>query len=174
MWNFPLVTKFVFLGAFIHWILTGELLSLADAQALIMSPTHSHTLTATNATPQTSNSDDTVMTTTTTAAAVTPSVEVEIEIDLEVYLSGIASLPRELSRLCVNSIRCGNYSLPPRINSFVSDLYSGFRLLNLRNGALRKKFDSIKYDLQKLEEIMYDIAVRKLTDDKKQAGETDQ
>jgi hypothetical protein len=51
----------------------------------------------------------------------------------------------------MNCVRFGNYKLPPVINAFVSDLYSGFRLLNLRNDALRRRFDSIKYDVQKIE-----------------------
>ena len=51
----------------------------------------------------------------------------------------------------MNCVRSGNYHLPPIINAFVSELYSGFRLLNLRNDALRRKFDAIKYDVQKIE-----------------------
>jgi len=83
-------------------------------------------------------------------------------VDLEDYLHGIILLPRELSRLCVNCVRTGNYLLPRVIAAFVSDLYSGFRLLNLKNDALRRKFDGIKYDVQKIEEVLYDVEIRKL------------
>jgi hypothetical protein len=38
----------------------------------------------------------------------------------------------------------------------------GFRLLNLKNDTLRKKFDSIKYDLKKVEEVVYDLSIRGL------------
>ena len=34
------------------------------------------------------------------------------------------------------------------------------RLLNLKNDNLRKKFDSIKYDLKKVEEVVYDLSIR--------------
>ena len=52
--------------------------------------------------------------------------------------------------------------MPGRIQRFVSDLYAGFRLLNLKNDFLRKRYDSIKYDLKKIEEVVYDISIRKL------------
>ncbi len=85
-----------------------------------------------------------------------------IGLDLEEYLIGIAGLPQELSRLCVNSVRLGNYTLPKEISVFCNDLYSAFRLLNLKNDALRRKFDSIKYAVSKIEEVLYDVSIRKL------------
>ncbi len=36
-------------------------------------------------------------------------------------------------------------------------------MVNLKNDSLRKRFDSIKYDLKKVEEVVYDISIRKLT-----------
>jgi hypothetical protein len=83
-------------------------------------------------------------------------------IDVEDYLIGVTALPKELSRLCVNCVTRGNYELPQTISNFVSDLYSAFQILNLRNDALRKKYDAIKYDLTSIEQVMYDISVRRL------------
>ena len=48
------------------------------------------------------------------------------------------------------------------IQRFVSDLNSGFRLLNLKNDSLRKRFDALKYDVKKIEEIVYDLSIRGL------------
>ena len=39
---------------------------------------------------------------------------------------------------------------------------SGFRLLNLKNDSLRKRFDALKYDLKKVEEVVYDLTIRGL------------
>ncbi len=39
---------------------------------------------------------------------------------------------------------------------------SALQLLNLKNDFLRKKFDSIKYDLKKIEEVNFEIALRGL------------
>lgn len=125
-----------------------------------------------------------------------------LHIELEDYLYGICSLPNELvtlssfslnfpyfflefssdssnwwvqSRLCVNSVTASNFELPLKINAFVSDIYAGFRLLNLKNDGLRKKYDGMKwvfleikkikmkrYDMKKIEEVVYDISIRKL------------
>lgn len=45
----------------------------------------------------------------------------------------------------------------------MSELDGGFRLLNLKNDSLRKKFDGLKYDIRKVEEVVYDIRIRKLS-----------
>ena len=50
-----------------------------------------------------------------------------------------------------------------RIAEFLNSLHTGFRLLNLKNDNLRKRFDSIKYDLKKVEEVVYDISIRGLS-----------
>ena len=50
-----------------------------------------------------------------------------------------------------------------RIAEFLNALHTGFRLLNLKNDNLRKRFDSIKYDLKKVEEVVYDLSIRGLS-----------
>lgn len=35
-------------------------------------------------------------------------------------------------------------------------------MLNLKNDGLRKRFDGLKYDVKKIEEIVYDISIRGL------------
>ena len=44
----------------------------------------------------------------------------------------------------------------------MAELDSGFRLLQLKNDSLRKKFDGLKYDLKKVEEVVYDLSIRGL------------
>ena len=44
----------------------------------------------------------------------------------------------------------GDYARPFRIARFIGELDSGFRLLNLKNDALRKRFDALKYDMKKV------------------------
>lgn len=100
-----------------------------------------------------------------------------IPVDVEDFLHGVSSMPKELCRLCVNLVRVGNSAYVNDCAVFVHDLYSGFRLLNLRNDPLRRKVDSIKYDCLKIEEIQYDLAVKKTQQPKEQtadeAGMTD-
>jgi len=63
-----------------------------------------------------------------------------------------------------------DYEKPKQIAIFVAELFAGFRLLNLKNDGLRKRFDSIKYDLKKCEEIVYDIAIRGLSNSQSAAA----
>lgn len=83
-------------------------------------------------------------------------------LDLEDYLLGLLNLASELSRFAVNAVTSEDYERPLKISKFVGDLNSGFRLLNLKNDGLRKRFDALKYDVKKIEEIVYDISIRGL------------
>ncbi|KAG6376984.1 Translin [Boletus reticuloceps] len=94
-------------------------------------------------------------------------------IAVEDYLHGLISLVNELSRLAVNAVTLGDYEAPLRISVFVKDIFAGFTMvtllkafiagfdmpsfrnqtkLNLKNDTLRRRFDSLKYDLKKIEE----------------------
>lgn len=83
-------------------------------------------------------------------------------LELDDYLLGLLFLVNELSRLAMNSVTSGNMDAPLRISNFVSDLESGFRLLNLKNDFLRKKYDGLKYDVKKIEQVVYDMKIRGL------------
>jgi len=85
-----------------------------------------------------------------------------LAISAEDYLHGVISLINELSRLAVNAVTLGNFDEPIRISIFVKDLFAGFSMLNLKNDTLRRRFDSLKYDIKKIEEVVYDVSLRKL------------
>lgn len=61
-----------------------------------------------------------------------------------------------VSRLdsALQSVTLENYTFPLQISAFVSSLFAGYQLLNLRNDSLRRRFDSLKYDLKKIEEVV--------------------
>ncbi|GBE84924.1 Translin-1 [Sparassis crispa] len=80
----------------------------------------------------------------------------------EDYLHGLITLVNELSRLAVNAVTLGDYEQPIRISIFVKDLFAGFSMLNLKNDTLRRRYDSLKYDIKKIEEVVYDVSLRKL------------
>jgi chaperonin cofactor prefoldin len=62
----------------------------------------------------------------------------------------------------LNCVTNGNLVIPFKVRDFVSELFSSFQQLNLRNDLLRKRYDSIKYELQKVESVIYDIKIRNL------------
>ncbi|KAJ3216790.1 hypothetical protein HDU67_008967 [Dinochytrium kinnereticum] len=83
-------------------------------------------------------------------------------ITVDELLQGILTLAGELSRLAGNSVILGDFEKPLKIHQFISEVYAGFQLLNLKNDILRKRFDGLKYEVKRVEEIVYDISVRGL------------
>ncbi|XP_032823793.2 translin [Petromyzon marinus] len=84
-------------------------------------------------------------------------------LDLDDYLTGLLMMASELARLAVNSVTAGDYGRPIRVAAFVHELDAGFRSLNLKNDSLRKRYDGLKYDVKKVEEVVYDLTIRGLT-----------
>lgn len=81
---------------------------------------------------------------------------------LDEYLVGVISAVSELARLCMNRATAGDFQTPARCSTFAKSVFEGFKLLNFRNDFLRKRYDGMKYDVKRIEEIMYDLAVRGL------------
>lgn len=82
--------------------------------------------------------------------------------ELDEYLVGILQLASELSRFAVNAVIYGDYKRPLHISNFVAEMSAGFSILTLRNDYVRKRFDTLKYDIKKIEEIVYDLSIRGL------------
>ncbi|KDR82677.1 hypothetical protein GALMADRAFT_238164 [Galerina marginata CBS 339.88] len=87
-----------------------------------------------------------------------------MSLPVEDYLHSLISLVNELSRLAVNAVTLGNFEEPIKISIFVKELFAGFSMLNLKNDTLRRRFDSLKYDIKKIEEVVYDVSLRKLAE----------
>ncbi|PIA26827.1 hypothetical protein AQUCO_08700008v1 [Aquilegia coerulea] len=86
----------------------------------------------------------------------------EFGLDIEDYLIGICLMSNDLPRYVVNQVTAGDYDCPRKVLKFLTDLHAAFRMLNLRNDLLRKKFDGMKYDLRRVEEVFYDVKIRGL------------
>jgi predicted translin family RNA/ssDNA-binding protein len=83
-------------------------------------------------------------------------------ITIEEYLHALISLIEELARLATNSVTLGDYQRPLEISKFVKDMFAGFQILNLKNDSLRRRSDSIKYSVKKIEDVVYDLSLRNL------------
>ena len=86
----------------------------------------------------------------------------QLILNIEDYLFGLLMLTSELSRFAVNCVTLGDVNKPKEILDFVLKIQSGYSLLNLKNDALRKRFDGLKYDVKKLEQVTYDLKIRGL------------
>ncbi len=81
-----------------------------------------------------------------------------LNVPTEAYLGGLADLTGELVRMAVNKAIKKKDKDVIKIKGLVEDIYGEFLQLNLRNSELRKKSDQIKWNLQKLENMAYDIS----------------
>jgi len=82
----------------------------------------------------------------------------KLKVQVEDYLLGLCDLTGELGRRAVHSAVKKDYAEVNRIQEAVEQIYGLFLEFNLRNGELRKKSDAIKWNLKKIEEIVYDIS----------------
>ncbi len=85
----------------------------------------------------------------------------ELGVDAEHYLLGLCDLGGELVRKAINEAIKGNHEEALWIKELVTEMYGMFLQFDFRNGELRKKFDGMKYDLKKLEELAFQIKLRK-------------
>ena len=144
------IQRFVYQAALIHYLKTEGLLLVGDAAKMLGIE---HTSYSSSDTKEVDDKKPPLH---------SPERIDVFHLDLEDYLAGITQLSNELSRLVVNAVTHGDYERPKRIATFLNNLDAGFRLLNLKNDMLRKKFDSLKYDLKKVEEVVYDLSIRNL------------
>lgn len=77
------------------------------------------------------------------------------------YLLGLCDLSGELMRKAVNLVIKDKIKDAEKIRSIVDEIYHEFLNFNLRNGELRKKSDQIKWNLEKLEDMMYNLKLRR-------------
>jgi predicted translin family RNA/ssDNA-binding protein len=85
----------------------------------------------------------------------------KLKLDSEFYLMGLIDLTGELVRKAINSAIKGDYKTSVKLKDLVSDLYDELMLFDFAGGELRKKFDSIKYDLKKLDDLVLNLKLSK-------------
>jgi len=89
----------------------------------------------------------------------------ELNVSPEQYLGGLADFTGEIVRKAVLLATEKKTSEVKKIRDLVDDIYGQFVQFDFRNGDLRKKYDSIKYNLQKVENFLYDLSMSKSSKD---------
>ncbi len=84
----------------------------------------------------------------------------ELGIEPEEYLLGLADLTGELTRRAVLAATRRDAREVRRIHDALERIYGQFVTFDFRNGELRRKYDSIKYNLQKVEQVLYDLTLK--------------
>ena len=85
----------------------------------------------------------------------------ELGVDTVVYIQGLCDLVGELVRKAINSSIKGDFKTALKIRDFVSDIYGEMMMFDFRNSPVRRKFDSIKYGLDKLENLILELKLKK-------------
>lgn len=85
----------------------------------------------------------------------------DVNVSNESYLLGLCDLTGELSRRVVMLATAKKFKDIEKIRDVVDDIYGEFLHFNFRNSELRKKSDSIKWNLKKIEEIVYELNLKK-------------
>ena len=83
-----------------------------------------------------------------------------LNVDTEDYLLGLCDLTGELGRRAVMDVINKRFEDALKIKELVDEIYGEFLKFNLRNSELRKKSDSIKWNLKKLEDVIFDITIK--------------
>lgn len=96
-----------------------------------------------------------------------------LHISIRNYLQAVLVLCNELSRLALNSVTTAaasddsthpteSFLLPVIIGKFLKDVQAAYLSLNLKNDSLRRKTDALKYDVKNVEQVVYDLSLRRL------------
>jgi len=89
-----------------------------------------------------------------------------LKVEVDDYLLGLCDLTGELSRRAVVSVINNNTKEVYVIRDLVEKIFELILQLNLRNGELRKKSDAIKWNLKKIEGIIYDLKTKGIENSK--------
>lgn len=81
-------------------------------------------------------------------------------ISAEHYLLGIIDLTGELGRKAVQYAGNGNFKEVIVIKEAVSSIFKELLKFDFRDSDMRRKFDSVKYDLKKLEDLVLELKLK--------------
>jgi translin len=84
----------------------------------------------------------------------------EIKVDLDSYLGGLCDLTGEILRKAIASATKRKFDEVEEFKKAIESIMQELIEMNL-TGYLRTKYDQAKNNMRKIEEIMYDISIRK-------------
>ncbi len=84
----------------------------------------------------------------------------ELGVDVHTYLPSLCDLVGELVRKAINSCIAGDFKTALKIKDFVADIYAELMMFDFPNSPVRRKFDAVKYGLEKLENLVLDLKLK--------------
>lgn len=83
-----------------------------------------------------------------------------VTLSVDAYVGGIADVTGELVRLATNEAAQGNFDTVTKIQATISDVLAELVAFDI-TGYLRTKYDQAKGNLRKIEQIAYEISIRR-------------
>ncbi|VVB51100.1 Translin family protein [uncultured archaeon] len=84
----------------------------------------------------------------------------ELGVDTEAYLMGLCDLTGELVRKAIDSLIKGDKKTAIRVKEYISDVYGNLVGLDLPSGEIRKKADMVRWNLNKVEDALFEATMR--------------
>jgi predicted translin family RNA/ssDNA-binding protein len=84
----------------------------------------------------------------------------ELKVSVDNYLHGIIDLTGELGRKAVQLAGKGDFAEVVEIKEIVSEIYGELLKFDFRDSDQRRKFDSVKYDLKKMEDLVLELKLK--------------
>ena len=84
----------------------------------------------------------------------------DLGVSAENYIAGLCDLSGEIIRKAVNAAINDDAQTVVNAKKLVETLYYGLLQFDFRNGELRRKFDGLKYDLKKMEDLMLSLKLQ--------------
>ncbi|MFH1402825.1 MAG: hypothetical protein ABIH11_00975 [Candidatus Altiarchaeota archaeon] len=84
----------------------------------------------------------------------------DLDVDSETYLMGLSDLTGELMRKGVDDMVNERYAHAIMMRDAVAEIYGLMLSLDLDGGEARRKSDAVKWNLAKLEDLVYDAKIR--------------
>ncbi|MBT4651034.1 hypothetical protein HOC13_00765 [Candidatus Woesearchaeota archaeon] len=85
---------------------------------------------------------------------------IDLKVAPEHFVLGLADLPGELVRKAVFLAGKGKVGSVSKIKDEVDMIYGELLKFDFRNNDIRRKVDSVKYDLRKLEDLVLDLKLK--------------
>ncbi len=85
----------------------------------------------------------------------------ELLVDEETYYAGLCDVAGEVTRLATRAAIKRDEQFIKRSYELLQELQGELLQLTLRNNHLRKKADSVKYNVKKLEQLQYEYSLRR-------------
>ncbi|MDD9953752.1 MAG: hypothetical protein OXR66_05440 [Candidatus Woesearchaeota archaeon] len=84
----------------------------------------------------------------------------ELGVTVDEYLLGLCDVTGELMRFAVHKGTERDTKAVQAARDLVDMIFGELMQFDFRNSELRRKYDSVKYNLQKIEKVLYDLALQ--------------